>query len=194
MNVPTITMDPEQALEAYHEYRQAVKDNPNAQDKAVMMGYRAMAKGRAVLNVVDALRAGGIDAKGLPKLAMAWADWEWAWLYAGGLRGDVCFSQERWIRGRPGRRRIDFADGTLPGLKHTSYDVRAMVPSIPPRLRPESGQLGNYHILWEAVWENAPPTDPMLLRCIKGPLYVVLATWDLTPLERAVLGAARQGS
>jgi hypothetical protein len=28
----------------------------------------------------------------------------------------------------------------------------------------------------------------MLLKHITGPLYAVLATWDLTPLEQAVLG------
>jgi hypothetical protein len=60
------------------------------------------------------------------------------------------------------------------------------VPLIPPRLRP-AGDLSNYHILWEANWQ-APPTDPLLLRHLSGPLYAVLACWDLTPIERAVMG------
>jgi hypothetical protein len=41
-------------------------------------------------------------------------------------------------------------------------------------------------ILWEAEWQHVP-SDPLLLRHITGPLYAVLASWDLTELERAVL-------
>lgn len=36
-------------------------------------------------------------------------------------------------------------------------------------------------------WAPVPPTDPFLLRHLGGTLYVVLAQWDLTPLEKAVL-------
>jgi hypothetical protein len=60
------------------------------------------------------------------------------------------------------------------------------VPPIPPRFRP--GQPDRYHILWEAEWAKVPPRDPALLRALGDGLYVVLAVWDLTELERAVLG------
>lgn len=61
-----------------------------------------------------------------------------------------------------------------------------MVPSVPVWLRPE-GHLSEYHILWEAEWEVAPPVDPILLKYVSGPMYAVIAQWDLTPVERAVL-------
>jgi len=32
-----------------------------------------------------------------------------------------------------------------------------------------------------------PPRDPALIRHIRGDLWAVLAVWDLTELERAVL-------
>jgi hypothetical protein len=60
------------------------------------------------------------------------------------------------------------------------------VPLVPPNLRPARG-LNRYCILFEAEWEPVPPTDPMLLRHLHGSLYAVLAVWDLTPLERAVI-------
>jgi hypothetical protein len=66
-----------------------------------------------------------------------------------------------------------------------------VVPSIPPRLRPPSA-LADYFILWEAAWESIP-TDPMLLRRLSGSLYAALAVWDLTDLERAVLGMRQPG-
>ena len=49
------------------------------------------------------------------------------------------------------------------------------------------------HLLWEPRWERRPrpPGDPALLKHLAGPLYAVLATWDLTPVEQAVLGVTR---
>lgn len=67
--------------------------------------------------------------------------------------------------------------------------LAAIVPTIPPRLRPPHN-LSGYHILWEAEWgqeDVLPPGDPALLRHLGGDLYAVLAVWDLTPLERSVL-------
>jgi hypothetical protein len=62
---------------------------------------------------------------------------------------------------------------------------RALVPLIPPWARPKA-KLSNYHILWEADWTDVP-VDPALLKHLGGPLYVVLAVWDLTEVERSVL-------
>lgn len=86
-------------------------------------------------------------------------------------------------------RRAVFPAGTfsrdgLPDYQLRGY--RALVPLIPPNLRPARA-LVRYVILFEAEWEPVPPTDPLLLRHLHGDLYAVLAAWDLTPLERAVL-------
>lgn len=64
----------------------------------------------------------------------------------------------------------------------------AQVPMIPPVHRP-NGAITRYRILFEAVWERRPPVDPILLRHVSGPFYVVLAQRDLSPLEQAVLRA-----
>jgi hypothetical protein len=48
--------------------------------------------------------------------------------------------------------------------------------------------LAALHVLWEVErWELVPPTDPALIRHIRGDLWAVLATWDLTEIERHVL-------
>jgi hypothetical protein len=36
-----------------------------------------------------------------------------------------------------------------------------------------------------------PDRDPYLLRHVGGALYAVLAAWDLTDLERAIMSARR---
>jgi hypothetical protein len=60
---------------------------------------------------------------------------------------------------------------------------------VPWSLRPRGG-LERYHVLFEVErWAKAPlpPGDPALLRHLRGDLYVVLGTWDLTALERAII-------
>jgi hypothetical protein len=63
----------------------------------------------------------------------------------------------------------------------------AQVPSVPLTLKPKRG-LASYFILWEANWEPEPARDPYLLRRLgRGDLWLVLAHWELTEVERAAL-------
>jgi hypothetical protein len=77
----------------------------------------------------------------------------------------------------------------------------AQVPIVPPKLRPRGGHvnLSNYATLWEVddwQWmrDPAPACDPALLRHVAGDIYAVVATWDLTELERLVLSGRRLAS
>jgi hypothetical protein len=75
----------------------------------------------------------------------------------------------------------------------------ALVPMIPADVRPAEGREKDWFVLWEVErWSNepllaAPDRDPFLLRHVGGDLYAVLAEWNLTDLERAVM-AGRVGS
>ena len=84
--------------------------------------------------------------------------------------------------------RFRYADGMFEAGTGLASGLRAIVPNIPPRLRPGRG-LQLYTLLWEATWavDPVPPGDPALLRKLGGDLYIVLGTWDLTALEQAVL-------
>jgi len=89
-----------------------------------------------------------------------------------------------------------------------------MVPPIPPKVRPDN--LPDYALLWEVVeWTGEPrklpsrmaifrsqararadavsnwaaTLDPILLRPLGGPLYVVVAAWDLSPIEATIIGS-----
>jgi hypothetical protein len=59
------------------------------------------------------------------------------------------------------------------------------VPPIPPRFRPEA--LDDYFTLFEAEWQPMPPVDPILLKRIGQTMFVIVAQWNLTAVERAVL-------
>lgn len=106
---------------------------------------------------------------------------------------------------RSGRLEIDAGFALPGGFKagrpmdewNARYCWTAMVPLVPPRhWPPRATALRSYVTLWEVddwAWtrQPAPPRDPALLRHIGGDLYAVLATWDLTELERLVLTGRR---
>lgn len=97
---------------------------------------------------------------------------------------------DRYPASNATRRRVELPVGTLPTGAKTTYgsDDMAVVPLIPPHLRPAKTALDKFHILWEADWKRTPPRDPMLLKRVSGQLFAVVATWDLTEMERTVLG------
>lgn len=80
-------------------------------------------------------------------------------------------------------------EGCFPGQKDRGRwnAAQATLPLIPLHLRPQRA-LANYHILWEAEWTRIPPRDPYLLRRIgNADLWLVVAHWDLTEVERGAL-------
>lgn len=201
MDLDLIEMPVAEARKRFIEYRDAVRARHNEEDAEIMRGYRAMANGSQLLVVSNALKQGGLDEHGRPRLAIMRADRPWCWFKRDSRSGNVEFSADErvgWTRRRPNVSRYpDYLQFRsvfpIPATaSHSdgiwSFRHRALVPSIPPSLRP-SGSLANYHLLWEPSWEEIPPPpDPVLLKRISHDLYAVLAVWDLTEIELAVLG------
>jgi hypothetical protein len=188
--LPMISMEEAAARSAIREYRQAVREQHRAEDLAILRGYRQLVKGRKLLDLEDVMRQTGLDERGRPRLAICRADAQWCYFrhhyrlptfsFTESLVERATLSYIRLPRGTYG------ADPLMKGADGRQvWQVRALLPSIPPRLRPKAA-LSHYHILWEAEWE-AVPRDPLLLRHLHGQLYAVLAHWDLTDLERAIL-------
>lgn len=204
MELEQIQMDPEQAQAAYEDYAAAVKLNRNSEDQAIAEGYKALMEGKRLIQLTPTLKAGGTTAievrqtwsrEGfamvtVPRLAYCRADAKIAWTQGVDRDGGCTITADRRANELHSRNRADrflIPDGTFEAGR-TGPSVRAIVPNIPPRLRPKRG-LGLYTLLWEAEWAQDPnaPEDPALLRKLGGDLYIVLGTWDLTPLEQAVL-------
>jgi|AGTN01.1.fsa_nt_gi hypothetical protein len=197
MQMAELKMPADEARAAFLDYRRAVRANRTAEDELLMNAYRQVASGKRVIDIYATIKAGGLDEQQRPKLAIGRAIWPRVFLYRGHwplqfrrhnqatyCKSDVVEIPEA-ILGRPPEVKRVRPDGTTFRSTPTISGM-ALTPSIPPWARPKF-KLEGYHILWEAVWEKAPPVDPALLKHIGGPLYVVLATWDLTPLERSVL-------
>lgn len=179
----TATDDPAAVARDLAEY-EALR-NPTAEDAAILNGLRALAAGKVLIDLPATIRDGGLDEAGHPRLAVAWADWEFCYLDTS--NGGAAFVQTPRAFWDERRRRLTVPD--WPGVRG-SWDHRALVPIIPPRHRPARSLLRRFAILWEVEeWAKAPrpPGDPALLRPVAGDLWAVEAVWDLTPLERAVL-------
>ena len=200
------TIDRTAARRAYVEYREAVLHEADAARKreydGLMRGYRAIARGQQVLDLAQAMQAAGLqEATFYPRLAICRADATWCRLRME-EDGSAVFSADN-AGDRAWTRQVRCAAGTFPtytrhwrpeifgyarnnGTVRWSSEAQAMVPLVPPALKPRA-HLANYHILWDAVWTAAPPVDPLLLRHLAGELYAIVAAWDLSPLEQAVL-------
>ena len=191
MNCKLISLPRDEAHAKFIEYRDAVRQHNRIEDAELMRGFRALSKGSKLIDVHDAMKFAGLNEKKQPKLAICRADATHCW-WRGWSNGRSVFSMNDmsdWRWRATIRRSILIPKGTFEDSSFDSQKVhRAIVPSIPPRLRPKIAYF-NLHILWEAEWETVP-TDPMLLRHLGGALYVVLACWDLTDLEKAVLKRA----
>lgn len=200
MNLAEIKTGADEARAALREYKSAVAVRRSQrraeldalirqEDELVMSTYRLLAQGKRIINIRDTIEQGGIDDQGRPKLAVTRADQRTVtlnWRNSG--RWAICGddsprkSWDHWFHSRTDC----FDGGPIPqGVPRNTY--RAVVPLIPAPLRP-AADLSNYHILWEAEWRRVAPKDPALLKHIGGDLFIVVAVWDLTEVERMALG------
>lgn len=180
-----LNMTKMQAWNAFQEYRKALGKSASPEDAAIMSAYKALSKSKTVIDLRETIKNGGVFDNGLPKLAISRADRTRCWCEVWGA-GGVQFQSESWARANAADI-VRLPNGTLPERSHRVWG-EAIVPTIPPKYRPAPTMLSKYWILWEAVWEKVAPYDPMLLKPLGKYLYAVVAVWDLTPVERAVLG------
>jgi len=203
MEVPTIEMNRFDARRKFLEYRAAVRERHNAEDEAMMKAYRALSQGKQVIHIGQVLTEAGIDHHNRPRLAICRSDASRVYFSsfqfskAGKAKtsqgehegGHVFASVEAALwDGRRSRERIVIPRETYQLRHHVRCE--AAVPAIPPGLRPR-GSLENYYTLWDVKWEPKAPVDPILLKPISPMLFAIVAMWDLTPLERAIVAGQR---
>lgn len=187
MTIATITMPGYAAWNAFQQYRAALKHSHSEEDAALMRAYKAIWRGRKLIDLVAVMQEAGTDQLGRPKLAIQRADCELVWCDrdTDGSAEFRVFQDHRANRARHAVVRLPRL--TFPTRTFTEGRVscRARVPLIPPQYRPP-GDLATFHLLWEAEWITVP-RDPILLKHLGKNLYAVLATWELAPVEQAVL-------
>lgn len=184
MHVDKLQMDKDQAAELHREYQQH-RGQMNDADRAIAAIYKRIGQGKMVIRALSSITAAGLDAQGLPRLAIMRAD----------ERKVMCRPEHNVIlftdvggRSRSADRNIKIP---MPGAKWETRSRTADVPLIPVHLRPRKA-VHKYHVLWEAEW-SAYPVDPYLLRRMGEDAWIVVAAWDLTVVERAVMSSRLNG-
>jgi hypothetical protein len=194
MDLATIEMPVEAAQERLDAYAKQVAKERTAEDRKIIKGYEAMVKGHSIIELSQSIQAGGFFDSGLPKIAVARATGKTCWVKTSGWEEAITYSSEepdRW--GNMANRGALVNDVTVrirDQKIRRSNSGRTIMPMVPPEVRAEVGpdKLHRYHILWEVEeWTMIAPRDPALLYWIAGDLWEVIALWDLTDLERAVL-------
>jgi hypothetical protein len=193
MNLMTIEMPEAEAKERLRDYQKMADTERTALDDRIRAGYRALARGLPVIRLSEAVTAGGWFDNGLPRIAVVRASATNCSVMIDGQDLVYFDGPTEWglNRGALVNRytvRVHVPRPVRVGRQ--SWRGSTIVPIIPPNHRPNRRRLHHFHILWEVEeWEPIPPRDPALLRFIGGDLWAVMATWDLTELERAVLAA-----
>lgn len=198
MNVPLITMPAEEAViksDAYH-FENVHRNDPEYQ--AAEAGFEALAQGKPLLNLVAAFEHAGLGPDNRPRLAIARADRRQVQ-----VSRDFWNNPKAWIfntklspmgpEGGPSLRVVVPWHDNVPPVTGFS-----LVPLVPADVRQEvKFNPRECFILWEVEsWSDRligaqPPRDPYLLKHLTGALYAVLAEWELTELERAIMAERR---
>lgn len=75
MEVPTMTIDREEARKRVQEFTAKRRRNLTEMDRALMRGFQAASEGLALVDVNEAVRTGGVfEETGLPKIALSRPD------------------------------------------------------------------------------------------------------------------------
>lgn len=202
--VQKIIIPEEQAKQEWKKYCELLKTRKDKHLKIMKESMYWAKKGKALIDVYETIQKAGLNKSNEPRFAIARADinqvrfekrdtgsgnylMEEGW-NRGGWNTDVNLPQKlfkiQWERNlKP--------DGT-PDWGIKDKVLRAKVPIIPAELMPE-GDLKNYYILWEVKeWEKLPEVkDPFLLKRISENMFVILGAWDITELERAIIGGLK---
>lgn len=206
MELALITMSKVEARTKLSEYRKALHKRADAEWDAAAKGYEQLAIGRALFCLSDVIRNGGLDDDWRPRLAIGRADWrEINFLWRGGSSvASFCKSSSRWssrtVRGEV--RDLPMGQVNERRSEDRAYrrdvDVFAPVPMVPAEVANSVRfDRTKTHILWEVEqWSEKsmlapPPRDPYLVQHLGGDLWAILAQWDLTELERAVMAGRR---
>lgn len=193
MNAPTLTMPKEEAKARLKRYRASRHHAADAEYQRIAMAYEQLAEGTPLLQLSEAFKLAPIDAKGRPRLAIARADQPQVKLFwvNGNLIFETAFGYRGWNTHQIINRivRVPFTSGAM------DFEGYALTPIIPPDAREKSKGLKpqDVFVLWEVEqWADGaikamPDRDPFLLKRLDDDLYAILAEWDLTEVERAIL-------
>jgi hypothetical protein len=208
MEVEELALPKEQAEKEFTMFKEALRHNAVLRKeqirKDMLAVYAHLRHGKKTIDIYTSFQRAGLNKDGDPKLAICRADAKLCYCHKF-KDGSALFADQRWITAP----RKTFGDIKIPPqtfkwilqkpeipMDNWQNDIRGnkniqtLVPIIPAKILVSEVKilLKNYHLLWEVEeWKPVPPKDPILLKQLTPNLFGVLASWNLTPLERAII-------
>lgn len=201
MKTPILTMKPGEAEVHYKEYLELVKTRKEKYIEDLKKTYFHLSEGRKILDIYEVFKQSGVNENGEPKLAIAPANAKTIILEKLPLGSATFTEHNRWSKAE--KSDVHLPTNTFPfwseeesgKMKWSNVpriNVEAQVPIIPAHILPE-GDLKNYYILFEVKEWFEPKKaiftkgDPYLLKRINENAFALLAEWDVTDIEAAIL-------
>lgn len=164
--------------------------------------YGHLKHGGKIIDLFQTFRKVGLNENGNPKLGIVQYGARYCYLYKKHSGGAI-FSNENKTSWQVYANKSN-GDVEVPGdtfewtedLNESGNNRwKTVAPIIPPRvLTIASAKLTpqNYHVLFEAeLWAKskppAPPGDPILGKMLTPNIFGVIATWNLTELEKIII-------
>lgn len=203
MNVNLISIPKEVAKQEYKSYAEALKKGKKEDylEEMKQLNYY-LAKGKKVIDIFAAFENTGLNNLKQPKLAVCSATAKECFFEKtrGGGGAFRAYNQGWGVPKAQTRLSVILPEKTFeeweaeePTAQNRFSRIKdaviaTKVPIVPAKLLPKYG-LENYHIVWEVdQWQvRRAPVDPILAKRITRNLFVVLAIWDLSPLEQALI-------
>ena len=182
-----VTISKDTARDLYRAYQKHLHYSTPI-DREVMSAYQKLAQGKLVIKALESVATAGVDDKGLPKLGLARSD---AMMLRLTMYGDGSARMTTSTRARHNSSQtFNFVAKTFPDNARWR-NAEAIVPMVPLSHRPKRA-MQNYHVLFRSRLDQG--SAGRLIRsccavCGRGDIWVVLAMWDLTEVERAALTA-----
>jgi hypothetical protein len=195
--VSSLEMSEEEAEKAYRDYSEAVKSRKEKYLEDLKKVYYNLKQGRKVIDIFDVMKRAGVNEQGEPRLAISIAGKPEV-QFAKQAAGSGTFYKDEL---RDYVSDVQLPSGTFPDWERKKEEapdrwtpiireiIKTGVPIVPAHLLPNRS-LNNYYILWEVKnWQEVipPRRDPFLLKRLSSNLFVVLAEWELTAIEQAVI-------
>lgn len=200
--IQSVTMPVDKAKILHAEYVELAKKNATQHVMDMKAATWQLSQGNEMIDIYQTFKRVALEDD-MPKLAIVRADAERCH-FEKRSNGAGCFGQMRieshWKVGKIAlptgtyawqQAHVRMVENTWGGGTRKTYRATTVPPTIPAAVYPKHA-LHNYFILWEVEkggWlpDPIPPGDPYLLKRVTKNLFVPLASWDLTPLEKSIL-------
>lgn len=188
--VKPITMSPEKAKREWKKYLKLVKEKSDQHIKDLKQLYYQLSKKHKIIDIYEAFKIAGLNSKKEPRFAICRADLKEV-RFTKSSNGSGYFEENRWNS----QFRVSLPNetfGPFKLVKGSTWEIEepkelvTKVPIVPADKMPK-GKLKDYYILWEVNEWKEIPKDPFLLKRITRNLFAIVATWDLTKLEQALI-------